>query len=105
MQRPWIRLFNWFVVLGLLFSVRPASAVIPAAFPLKGVLKGQQYILVAKVEKVHPDKPAMMLKVDEILKGKPPFEKLPINLTGMPRPRRTTSRPSSSSAWPRACRL
>jgi outer membrane protein assembly factor BamB len=59
-----------------------AEAVITAQFPLKDVLANGQYIFVAKVEKIDPVKPALVLKVDEKLKGKPPFEKLPINLTG-----------------------
>jgi hypothetical protein len=59
-----------------------AEAVITAQFPLKDVLANGQYIFMAKVEKIDPDKPALVLRVDEKLKGKPPFEKLPINLTG-----------------------
>jgi hypothetical protein len=70
--------------LGLILSGRSAPAVIPTAFPLQSVLKGKgayPHIFMVKVEKFLPDKPAMMLKVEENLKGKMPFEKLPVNLT------------------------
>jgi outer membrane protein assembly factor BamB len=59
-----------------------AEAVITAQFPLKDVLANGQFIFMARVEKIDADKPGMVLKTDEKLKGKPPFNKLPINLTG-----------------------
>ncbi len=62
-------------------ALSEAQAKIPAAFPLKGALD-EHFIVVAKVEKLLPDKPAMMLKVDEVLKGKPAFTKMPVVLEG-----------------------
>ena len=58
------------------------QALITALYPLKDVLASGQLIFMAKVEKLDPDKPALVLQVDEKLKGQPAFDKLPINLTG-----------------------
>ncbi len=41
-----------------------------------------QYILTAKIETLDPGKPSMVVIVDEDLKGKVTFRKLPVNLTG-----------------------
>jgi hypothetical protein len=57
-------------------------AVITALLPLQDVVRGSQYIVYAKVEKLYPDKPAMVLTVTEDLKGKIPFRKLPVQLKG-----------------------
>ena len=67
---------------GLLVVALPAPAVILKLTPLKEVLDGEQLIFVATVEKLDPDKPAVVLKVAEKLKGEAPFETLPVNLTG-----------------------
>jgi outer membrane protein assembly factor BamB len=64
---------------GLVLLAQPAAAVAPAEFSMKGAL-GNKHIFVVKVDKLYPDKPAMMLKVEETLKGKAPFEKLAVNL-------------------------
>lgn len=60
----------------------PAFAVIKALIPLKRVLDAEEFIFVAEVEKVDPDKPAVVFKFVEHLKGKAPFERMPVNLTG-----------------------
>jgi outer membrane protein assembly factor BamB len=65
---------------GLLLTGR-AEAVITRIFPLREVFK-DEHIFMAKVEKLDPDRPAMLLKVVEDLKGKTPFDKMPVNLTG-----------------------
>jgi outer membrane protein assembly factor BamB len=65
-----------------LLSTAPAPAVIKKLVPLKEVLTNQQLIFVAEVEAVHPEKPAAAFKFAENLKGKAPFEKLAVNLTG-----------------------
>ena len=57
-------------------------AVITALLPLQDVIRSSQYIVLAKVEKLHSDKPAMVLSVEEDLKGKIPFRKLPVHLKG-----------------------
>ena len=60
----------------------PASAVIKKLTPLKEVLEGEEFIFVAKVDKVDPEKPSVIFTFGENLKGKAPFERLAVNLTG-----------------------
>jgi outer membrane protein assembly factor BamB len=50
--------------------------------PLKGVMEEAQHILTVKVERVDAARPAMILAVEEDLKGKAPFRRLPVNLQG-----------------------
>ena len=69
-------------VILLLAVAAPAWAVITALTPLGGVLNESPFIFTAMVESVEPDRPGMVLAVDEVLKGKPPFKKLAVNLTG-----------------------
>ncbi len=57
-------------------------AVIMALLPLQTVIRSSQYIVVAKIEKVYPEKPAMLLNVEDDLKGKLPYRKLPVHLKG-----------------------
>jgi len=61
---------------------REAFAVIQILLPLKSVLDDSQTIIVAKVERIDPDRPAMVLAASESLKGGSPFPRLPVNLTG-----------------------
>jgi outer membrane protein assembly factor BamB len=68
--------------LGFLLAAAPAWALITTPTPLTGVLAENQFICIAVVERIDPDKPGMVLAVDEVLKGKPPFKKLAVNLTG-----------------------
>ena len=68
--------------LGFLLTAAPAWALIMQLTPLSDVLNDNQFICTAVVERVEPDKPGMVLAVDEVLKGKPPFKKLAVNLTG-----------------------
>ena len=68
--------------LGLLALARPAQAVIQRLTPLSDVLRESQFIFAAKVEKLDPEKPAAVLAVDEDLKDKAPFRKLPVSLKG-----------------------
>src|SRR5260370_40948376 len=58
------------------------QAFITALYPLKDVLAGGQFIFMAKVEKIDPDKPALILGVGEKLKDTPAFDKMPMNLVG-----------------------
>jgi hypothetical protein len=71
-----------FVSLAVLVVAATAEAVIKAPLPLKQILKESQYIVLAKVDQLYPDKPAMSLKIEEDLKGKAPFRTLPIFLKG-----------------------
>ncbi len=60
----------------------PARAVITRLTPLAEFLNESTAIVVAKVESLDKDRPAMMLAVDEVLKGKPAQKKLPVLLKG-----------------------
>ena len=71
-----------FLAVASLFVAAPAWAVITALTPLSGPIKENPFICTAVVESVNPDVPGMVLAVDEVLKGKPPFKKLAVNLTG-----------------------
>lgn len=61
---------------------REALAVIQILLPLKSVLDDSQTIMVAKVERLDPSRPSMVLATSESLKGGSPFSRLPVNLTG-----------------------
>ena len=56
-----------------------AYAVITAATPLSKFEGDAVYIVVGKVEKFYPEKPAMLVKITEDIKGKAPFRSMPIN--------------------------
>src|SRR5262249_52692471 len=66
----------------LLLTTAPALAFITRLVPLKEVVSAEQWIFVATVEKIDPDRPAVVFTVGEVLKGKPAFERLPVNFTG-----------------------
>ncbi len=77
------RLRCFLSVLMVAFVLGPvALGVITALTPLKAFLSDSQFIAVVKVEKLLPEKPAMILTVAEELKGKTPFSRLRVNLTG-----------------------
>jgi outer membrane protein assembly factor BamB len=63
----------------LLFTWNQAHAVVTAKTPLKAIAGSSSYILVGKVEKFFPEKPAMLVVAIEDIKGKAPFRQLPIN--------------------------
>ncbi|QDU22045.1 outer membrane protein assembly factor BamB family protein [Urbifossiella limnaea] len=69
-------------LLALLLLAVPAQAVILRLVSLQEVLDGEQLIFVAAVDSVLPERPALVLKLDEKLKGDPPFDRLPVNMTG-----------------------
>jgi outer membrane protein assembly factor BamB len=71
------------LALTVVIAPSPAHALIEALMPLEEVIQKQStFIFTAKVDRLDPDKPAVVLTVDEALKGKVPFTRLPINLTG-----------------------
>src|SRR4051794_22198911 len=73
------------LVLGVgLLAGTPARAFITRDIPLRDFLKGSQFIVTAKVAAVYPERPALLLDVDEDLKGKVPFRQLPVNFAGEP---------------------
>ena len=61
--------------------IQQAQAVITRLTPLREVLNSEQLIFVAKVEKIDPDKPSVVFTVSDQLKGKAPFQRMPVNLT------------------------
>src|SRR6478752_3462184 len=75
--------FIWIVLallaMWLFFSLNRAQAVIKAETPLKAIEGAAVYIVVGKVERFFPDKPAMLVTVTEDIKGKAPFRTLPVN--------------------------
>jgi outer membrane protein assembly factor BamB len=77
--RTWTRLLAMAFVL---IAANVSHAVITALTPLKAFQSDAQFIVVAKVDKLYPEKPAMMLVVTDDLKGKTPFRQLPMSLTG-----------------------
>jgi len=72
------------VLAALLFLPAFADAVIMKIVSLREAIDGHPHIFVATVDKLDPERPAVILitKEADALKGKTPFERLPINLTG-----------------------
>ena len=67
------------------FAAPAARAVITKLTPLAEVLESDDFIFVAKVDKLDPDnkdRPTATFKVDKKLKGEPPFDRIPVNMTG-----------------------
>jgi hypothetical protein len=79
------RRFTWaggmILGVGLMCIGQPGRALITRNYPLRQAVSAR-FIFVAKVDKLYPDKPGVMLKVGDQLKGKAPFDKLAVNLTG-----------------------
>jgi outer membrane protein assembly factor BamB len=77
---------GWAIGIGLaiaLLAVHPAAqAFIEKLTHLSDLIVQADYIFVAKVESVDPAKPAAVLTIQQDLKGKPAFRRIPINLTG-----------------------
>jgi outer membrane protein assembly factor BamB len=67
---------------GLFLTGRPALAVITRLTPLKEVLGAEQLIFVARVASMDPKRPSAVFEMAEPLKGKPPFTRIPVNMTG-----------------------
>jgi outer membrane protein assembly factor BamB len=67
---------------GLLLAGSSAQAIIMRLTPLEDVLKEGEYVFVARVDRLDPERPSAVLEVGEHLKGKAPFARLPVNLTG-----------------------
>lgn len=67
--------------MGSVFAAR-SHAVITALIPMSDIVDKEQFIFVAKVQEILPNKPAMVLVPAVNLKGEVPFDRLPINLAG-----------------------
>jgi outer membrane protein assembly factor BamB len=75
----------WLAALAVLLSATAAHAVITKLTPLAEVLESDQFIFVAKVDKLDPDnkdRPTATFTVGKKLKGEPPFDRIPMNMTG-----------------------
>ena len=80
-------------IVALVLTASPALAVIKILTPLSRVLDDMPQIFVAEVEKVEPDKPGVIFKFTEDLKGKAPAQRFAVNLTGVWRCMRAELRP------------
>ena len=78
------------VCIGLILATTPAQALITRLTPLRDVLQEATFIFTVQVESVDADKPAMVLVVDEELKGKAPVRKLAVLFKGDAEAPRTT---------------
>src|SRR5262249_49840636 len=63
-------------------TAAPAEALIIRLTPLSEILEASTWIVTAKVESLDKSRPAMVLAVDEALKGKAAQKKLPVLLEG-----------------------
>jgi hypothetical protein len=63
-------------------TAQDVGAFIQVLMPLQSVIDDSDYIFVTKVERIDPDKPSLVLHVQEQLKGQASMKSLPINLTG-----------------------
>lgn len=76
---------RWAVFLataGILALTSPAEAVIQVLLPLQKVMNDSSEIFVARVERIDPEKPGLVLAVEKSLKGKTELTRIPINLKG-----------------------
>ena len=81
MQPPAFRPRSAAVVL-LLLTALPAPALITVVPSLKSVIEAEQLIFTVAVDRIEPDKPGVVFKLEDKLKGEVPFERFPVNLTG-----------------------
>ena len=63
-------------------AARPAWAVVEVLTPLAKFIEDADEIVVARVQKLLPERPAAILKVDADLKGKSAHRELAVNLKG-----------------------
>lgn len=80
-RRKWTTIVFATLIAALLLS-HEAVAFIQKLFPLQEFIDDSDFLFMAKVERVDPDKPSAVLILGEHLKGKAPFTRIPINLTG-----------------------
>jgi hypothetical protein len=73
------------MLLCLAIAPRPAEAVIQVEQPLKTMILGSgsgDFIFLAKVTRLDPARPTMVVVPGDSLKGKAPWERMPVNLKG-----------------------
>ncbi len=72
-----------FFSLALLLAVgSPALAVIMKLTLLAEVIENDDHIFVATIERIDPERPAVVFKIEKVLKGKPTYDRIPVNMTG-----------------------
>lgn len=80
------RKLGLFLLIGavlLVICIAPATALIQVLLPLETLIqKEADYIFTAEIEELDPQKPAAVIVPRQMLKGKPPFERIPMNLKG-----------------------
>lgn len=81
LRRNWATVGLVALIIALLLT-HQAVAFIQKLFPLQEFIDDSDFLFTAKVERVDPDKPSAVLVLGEHLKGKAPFTRIPINLTG-----------------------
>src|SRR5262245_21725407 len=59
-----------------------ALALVKNLLPLKDILESQEMIFTAKVKSIEPQRPAVVFEAGDTLKGKIPFDRLPVNMVG-----------------------
>jgi outer membrane protein assembly factor BamB len=69
-------------VLLLLLSTSPAAALITSPLPLKDAVGDSSAVFTARIESLDAEKRTMLLVSGEDLKGKTPYPRLPVVLTG-----------------------
>jgi outer membrane protein assembly factor BamB len=82
MQQRWTWVGGVILAVGLLASGQRAEAFITRLTPLGEVLAEYKFICTARVDKVDPARPATVFLIEDDLKGKLPYRRLPVNLTG-----------------------
>lgn len=82
MNRRTIWLGSFLLTLVFFVLAPRAVALITSPTHLSDFISDSTFIFTAKVDSVDPDKPSMVLTFDDNLKGKFPFQRLPINLKG-----------------------
>lgn len=71
-------------IAALLFLVLtvPAWAVIQVLYPLQKLMDDSDYIFQAEIDKIDPERPSLVMIQKDVWKGKPAFDRIPVNLSG-----------------------
>ena len=75
----WVGLF---AIISAAVTPRITEAVIQVLIPLQALINDSDQVFVARVDKIDPERPSVVLVAGDNLKGKAAFVRLPVNLTG-----------------------
>jgi len=81
-MRRLLRVTSLVLALALFGIAPPASALITDLMPLSRLIQQGTFIVQVEVDRIDPEKPGAVLTVKEQLKGKAPFDRLPVLLRG-----------------------